>query len=429
MKRSVTAIVRRSRERVPWAPAGVLRAGAMLRNIAVETYDGFRADRGLDLAGSLSFATLLLAVPLLATFSLLLAAFFRENATEIVDLANRVLPFHAARVSENLREFIAESTTITGVGLAILLLSSIRMIFIVEGVFNAVWGAPRRRAWLPRIAIYSLVLLAGALLSGAIALGLRRLQTAGTATLLGSPEAEHAFRFALQWGALTLLYRFLPNAYVHWSAAAVAGGIIWIGLEVLRGAFGLYAHLLSTMNLIAGYLTLILLFLFSVYLLWVLILLGVELTRAIQSHAGRVPAEGAARAGRAENAIRMLLRLSQGEPHAFRELYDHQESDAGEAEEILNRLQERGLVEGDPTAGYRLSRKPRQIRVSEVVDAISPDLFSINPKREDRVVLVLEPLFARIEEGGAFSSRRWRISKSAGAASVRRRRRARASAP
>ncbi len=399
MKRSVTAMVRRTRERVPWAPAGILKAGGMIRNIAVDTYDGFRADRGLDLAGSLSFATLLLSVPLLATFSLLLAAFFRENAAEIVDLADRVLPFHAARVSENLREFIAESTALTGVGLVVLLFSSIRMIFIVEGVFNAVWGAPRRRAWLPRIAIYSLVLLAGALLVGAIALGLRRIQDTGrAATLLGSSDSEHAFRFALQWGALTLLYRFLPNAYVRWNAAAVAGGIISIALEVLRGIFGLYVHALDTMNLITGYLALILLSLFSIYLLWVLILLGVELTRAIQSHAGRLPAEGTFRAGRTENAIRMLLRLSQGAAHAFRELYDDQEADATEAEKILHRLEAKGLVVGDTATGYRLSRRPEKIRVAEVVDAISPNLYTINPRREDRIVLVLEPLFARLEK-------------------------------
>jgi hypothetical protein len=36
---------------------------------------------------------------------------------------------------------------------------------------------------------------------GAIALGLRRIQDTGrAATLLGSSDSEHAFRFALQWG-------------------------------------------------------------------------------------------------------------------------------------------------------------------------------------------------------------------------------------
>ncbi len=397
MKKPITLIVQRARDKAPWAPAGILRAGLTLRNVLAETYNGFRADRGLDLAGSLAFATLLLAVPLLATFSLLAAAFFHENVAQIVDLVNRILPFHAERVSESLREFIAESTAITGIGLVILLVSSVRLVFIVEGIFNVVWGAPRRRDWLPRIAIYSLMLLVLALLVGAIGLGLRRLQHSSVAAAwLGSPEAEHAFRFALEWAALTLLYRFLPNAYVYASAAAVAGGSMAIGLELLRGLFGLYVHALSSMNLITGYLALILLSLLSVYLVWVLILLGVELTRAVQMHAGRSGASNGRRAGRAENAVRMMLRLAEGDAHAFRELYDGQEADAGEAEKILERLLAKGLIEGNPTDGYRLAHKPWQITVAEIVEAISPDLYTISPKAQDRVVLVLEPLFARL---------------------------------
>jgi membrane protein len=399
MKRPVTLTVERTRRRAPWAPTSVLRAGVALRNVVVETYNGFMADRGLDLAGSLAFATLLLAVPLLATFALLFAAFFQDNVNEIVDLANRILPFHAARLSENLREFIRESLAISGIGLVILIGSSIRMIFIVEGVFNAVWGAPRRRAWMPRIAIYSLMLLAGALLAGALALGFRRLRSAGVGgPLLGSPDAEHALRFAIEWAALTLLYRFLPNAYVRWTAAGVAAGLMSIALEILRGLFGLYVHALSSMNLITGYLALVLLSLFSIYLLWVLILLGVELTRAIQAQTGRADVPGALRAGRAENAIRMLLRLTRGETDSFQELYEHQEADAGEAEHILKCLLEKNIIEGDPASGYRLAHKPWQISVGEVVDAISPDLFRISPHEQDRVVLVLEPLFARLEK-------------------------------
>jgi DNA-binding IscR family transcriptional regulator len=152
------------------------------------------------------------------------------------------------------------------------------------------------------------------------------------------------------------------------------------------------------MNLITGYLALVLLSLFSIYLLWVLILLGVELTRAIQVQTGRADVPGALRAGRAENAIRMLLRLTRGETDSFRELYEQQEADAGEAEQILKALLEKGIIEGDPASGYRLAHKPWQISIAEVVDAISPDLFRISPHEQDRVVLVLEPLFARLEK-------------------------------
>ena len=399
MKRNVTAIVQRTRARAPWAPSGIVRAAVMLRNVAVETFHGFRADRGLDLAGSLSFATLLLAVPLLATFSILLAAFFRENVSEMADLAGRVLPFRAERVSESLRQFIAESTTISGIGLVVLLFSSIRMIFLVEGLFNAVWGAPRRRALLQRIAIYSLVLLAGALLIGAIGLGIRRVQGSGMAgALLGSSLAEHSFRVALTWMALTLLYRFLPNAAVHLGAAAVASGVMSFAIEGLRVLFRIYVRTLRSMNLITGSLALILLSLFSVYLLWVFILLGVELTRAIQIASRRTTEANRTRAGRAENAIRMLLRLSRGEAKRFRDLYDEQEARADEAEEILQCLLARGLVEGDPGSGYRLGRKPTRITVGEVVESVSPNLYTLRPLADDRVALLLEPLFARLDK-------------------------------
>ncbi|MGH9366700.1 MAG: YhjD/YihY/BrkB family envelope integrity protein, partial [Thermoanaerobaculia bacterium] len=295
--------------------------------------------------------------------------------------------------------FIAESKTLSGIGLALLLVASIRLGFIVEGIFNAVWGAPRRRDWLPRIAIYSLMLLALALLVGAVGLGLRRLERSPVgAAVLGSPDSAHALRFAVEWAALTLLYRFLPNASVRWSAAAAAGGVISIALELLRGLFGLYVQALSSMSLITGYLTLILLSLFSVYLGWVLILLGVELTRAVQTSAGRAAAAGGKRAGRAEIAVRMLLRLSEGEPHALRELYDSEPGEAGQAEEVLKGLLARGVVAGDPGRGYRLARHPGRITVAEVVEAVSPDLYTISPLGEDRVVLVLEPLFARLDK-------------------------------
>ena len=69
------------------------RAAWTLRGVMAETLRGFRADRGLDLAGSLAFTTLLTAVPLLATFSLFLVGFFEENDDEILAVLNAVIPY------------------------------------------------------------------------------------------------------------------------------------------------------------------------------------------------------------------------------------------------------------------------------------------------------------------------------------------------
>ena len=120
-------------------------SGWSLFEVVADTYRGFRADRGFDLAGSLSFTTLLTAVPLLAAFSIFLVTFFRENDDHIIAVVNALLPYQTVHLTQSLRDFIAESTAISGVGLAIVLVASVRLIFVVEGVFNAVWGAPRRR--------------------------------------------------------------------------------------------------------------------------------------------------------------------------------------------------------------------------------------------------------------------------------------------
>src|SRR3954468_4323033 len=80
-----------------------------LRGVPGETFRGFRADRGFDLAGSLAFTSILTAVPLLASLSLFLVTFFRENDDQILSIVNAVLPYQTARLTANLREFIAES--------------------------------------------------------------------------------------------------------------------------------------------------------------------------------------------------------------------------------------------------------------------------------------------------------------------------------
>jgi DNA-binding IscR family transcriptional regulator len=54
-------------------------------------------------------------------------------------------------------------------------------------------------------------------------------------------------------------------------------------------------------------------------------------------------------------------------------------------------------VEGDPAQGYSLARPLEKITVAEVLDAISPNLYTLSTELEDRVALVLEPLFHRLD--------------------------------
>jgi membrane protein len=391
-------VVQRAKSRAPLVPASLLRAVVTLREVVVETFRGFNADRGADLAGSLAFTTLLTAVPLLATFSLFLAAFFKEKNDQVLEMVNRILPYHTVQLTESLRDFVAESTAISGIGLILLIVASVRLIFIVEATFNAVWGAPKRRAWFQRLAIYSFALFSLALLLGAIGSGVQILRRFSMLeSVLVSPFAETFFPFAAEFTVLTLLYHYLPNAYVRWTSAGLAGAAIAVLLELLRTVFAKYVAMLSRMNLITGSLSFLMFALISVFLVWVLILMGVELTHVLQTQIGRGRRRGRVAAGRAENAIRMLLRLAEGGIHRLRELYHEQEGSSVEAEKILERLRDAGLVDGDGARGFALALPAEKITVARVVEAISPNLYTITPEEDDRVVQVLQPLFARLD--------------------------------
>lgn len=367
-----------------------------LTELVRDTFRGFRADRGIDLAGSLAFTSLLTAVPLVAAFSIFLATFFRENDDQVLAILNALLPYQSTHLTQNIREFIAESTAISGVGLALAVIVSVRLIFVVEGVFNAVWGAPRRRMSVARVVLYTFALFALGGILGGIGWALRAMRhsvdvdSGVKAALLGLTP------FALKALLLTLLFRYLPNARVHLLAAGVAGAAVALGLELLRLAFGVYVEAMFRMNLITGSLAFAFLVILSLFLAWVLILAGVELTHVLQTHVARA-AGGLVGQGRAERAIRMLLRMSSATPSPVAEIQPDPEAPPAETIAILEDLKRAGLVAGDETAGFQLARSSREITISAVVDGLSPDLLRVSPHQEDRVALVLEPLFFRME--------------------------------
>ena len=373
------------------------KAAWPLRRVVSETFRGFRADRGLDLAASLAFATLLTAIPLLVTFSLFLATFFRENDGQILAVVNAILPYQTTRLNKSLGDFVAESTAISTVGLIILGVASVRLIFVVEGVFNAVWGAPRRRRRFTRVILYTFALVALGLVLGGIFWGLKALrQYVDMDSVLNSPAVAAAAPFLLKALFLTLLYRYLPNARVRMTAAAVGGATVALLLELLRVCFTLYVEGLLRMNLITGSLAFLFFAILSLYFAWVLILLGVELTHVLQAEIDGY-ASSRLREGRAERAIRMLLRMSSLEPALLAELEPHPTAPSAETIGILEDLKRAGLLAGDPVAGFRLAMPGREITLARVVEALSPDLYHVNPHREDRIAMVLEPLFYRLD--------------------------------
>src|SRR5262249_36687241 len=150
------------------------------------------------------------------------------------------------------------------------------------------------------------------------------------------------------------------------------------------------------MNLITGSLAFALIVILSLYFAWALILIGVELTHVLQMLAPDAQADRG-REGRAEKAVRMLLRMSSADPAPLKDLEPNPDTAPAEALDILEALKASGIVDGDEAAGFRLARSGREITIAAVLDALAPGFYQVNPYKQDRVALVLEPIFYRLE--------------------------------
>jgi len=371
-------------------------AFAKARRVLVQTFKGFYADRGDDMAASLTFTTLIMAVPFAATFALLLATFFQENDHAILDAINFALPYQSARITANLREFIDSAKAISGIGIVALLATSLRLIFIIESTVNHVWGAPKRKRLIARLATYTLGLFIGALLIGELITGLGELRKRAVfESLFTSVIVDRFFATLVVAAALTLLYKFIPNAPVSWASAAIAAAIVALLLRVIKAGFALYFKLFHTINIIYGSLSLILLLLLALVLFWELVLLGVELTFVLD--AGRIATAAREGTGRVELAVRLLIRAAhRGPPIGPEQLQRELGRPLSEIEALAAQLRDDGLLAGSREQGYTLAAPLGDVPLSRVVTAVSPDLLSVGPEGTDRVARILRRLFRKL---------------------------------
>lgn len=360
-----------------------------------ETARGFAADRGLDLAASLAFSTLLMSVPLVATLSKFLATFFQTNDRAILDAINVALPYRSARLTSNLREFIDSARAISGVGIALLLATSVRLIFVIENTVNFVWGAPKRTRHLARGALYTLGLFVLALFLQLLFSGLQELKARSaiggllTAAIFGRliPLLEVA-------AALTILYRLVPNARVTWASAAAAGASVALILRLLRIGIAYYFSALTDLNVIYGSLSIVLIVLVTLYLFWVLVLAGVELTFVLDAGTG-LTAVGSD-LGDTEKAARLLVPLAGRAPVSSDDLAVAAGIAAAEAGQVLAKLQSAGLISVDGAGLVRLALPAREITLSRVVSAVVPHLLEVSRDGHDRIARLLRRQFRKL---------------------------------
>jgi membrane protein len=284
----------------------------------------FFDDRGVDRSAALAYISLLSLVPLLATVAALYRAFFGVEIDRIIELVTVVLPYapgapELVTIAETLTEFVNRATTLGYIGSLIFLAIAFRLFLSVETTFNDIWQLRARRAVSVRVFSFTMLVFWGPVVIG---LGSSLLLWMGHQSWAPSRALILSIgQLLIPLVGLTMVYWLAPHTGVHIRAALVGGVIASVGLHLLRRVFVRYLERFSDINIIYGSLTLAVLFLVSLFLFWMLVILGAEASYVVQNfHVLKLEHDGGQRLGSdpALTALALLTecyrRIEAGEP-------------------------------------------------------------------------------------------------------------------
>ena len=242
-----------------------------------------------QVAGSLTFTTVLALVPLLTIVLAIMTVFpVFDQLRAALDhyFVTMVMPKAIANtITANLTQFASKATRLSAVGAVALILTSAALIGTIERAFNQIWRVKQPRPLLQRVLVYwALVTL------GPLAFGLSLTLTSHLFTATNGLTSSVPFLGALFYTAVSvalttagyaLLYTTVPNRHVSWRDAVWGGLVAAIAFEIAKRVFAIFIRQFPTYAIIYGALAALPLFLLWMYLSWMITLVGALLVAAL----------------------------------------------------------------------------------------------------------------------------------------------------
>lgn len=271
-----------------------------------------RYDRAPQMAAALAFRSLFALLPVLVVATIVVRSvigideFMRVvdqllSAAHLADL-QIVLPGrngHSESLQQWLDTLIGEAASVNlvavgWVGLVILAYGAISLMVTIENAFNLIYRAPEGRSWTRRVPLYWFVLT-----MAPVAMGLAAYVNHRFELWIASVDAwQFVLAMArLVWscffGWLVLLgtYVMIPNTRVEIRPALVGSFVTVVLFHAGVRSLGAYLQNAFTISQLYGSLGLIPLFMFWVYVMWLILLFGLEVSAILQMLQGRRFAE------------------------------------------------------------------------------------------------------------------------------------------
>lgn len=257
---------------------------AQARRLARHLWKHFKEDRLFEEAASLSYTSLLALVPLLAVIFGVISIFpvFSEWSEQFKNFVfSNFVPAAGETVSQYMDTFLSSVSKLTLPGTIVLIVTALLLMFRIEIAFNKIWRVTEPRTLTGRVVMYWAVLtLCPIMVGAAVALGAQNLLAALNLDGEFSAGVQRFGIFLLMWMAFTLIFVLVPNRKVKFRDAIVGAFLTTLLFEIAKSAFVAYVTN-ANYAVIYGALATVPIFLFWLYLVWSVVLLGASLAASL----------------------------------------------------------------------------------------------------------------------------------------------------
>jgi membrane protein len=360
-----------------------------------------RHDRAEQMAAALAFRTLFGLLPVMVVATVLVKALgmadgylepvgrlFTFWGLDQVFIATSLEPSgESISLSAWLLERVREAervnfAAIGWVGVAVTLYAAISLMVTIEDSFNIIYRVSRGRPWTSRVPVYWFVLTISPLLltlSGYVDYRFQALMAGLDSYRWMSTAVGVLWGVLAIWLLMFAVYTLFPKARVRLRPALIGALVAAILLEIGKRTMGLYLQNAISLSQLYGSLGLIPLFMFWVYLMWLAVLFGLQVSSTLQHLHGRQLEELEQRQARPlfvdPSVVIVMMQQIAGR---FLEGKATELSDIGQTagvtepdtERVVARLAAAGFVHrlAEPETAVTLSRPPTEITIQQLLD-------------------------------------------------------------